>query len=114
MLADYGFRVLIPHQWTTPNEGETRGSTAAGLSRSVLVCIGAAGEVTSAQRRELEDLKSARLKAGAARFRIIPVLLPGSTPDSVPEDLRTSTALDIRNGVSVDVLRPIVDALRAG
>lgn len=114
VLADYGLRVLMPHQWTTPNEGETRGSTAAGSSKSVLVCIGTAGAVTSAQRRELEDLRSASLRAWAARPRIIPVLLPGSTSDSVPEDLRTSTALDIRNGVSVDVLRPIVDALRAG
>jgi len=113
-LANYGLRVLMPHQWTTPKEGETSGSTAVGPSKSVLVCIGVAGEVTSAQRMELEDLKSAHLRTRAARPRIIPVLLPGSTPDSVPEDLRTSTALDVRNGVSVGALRPIVDALRAG
>jgi KAP family P-loop domain/TIR domain len=113
-LAGYGLRVLMPHQWTTPKEGETSGSTAVGPSKSVLVCIGVAGEVTSAQRLELEDLKSANLRTRAAHPRIIPVLLPGSTPDSVPEDLRTSTALDVRNGVSVGALRPIVDALRAG
>jgi hypothetical protein len=83
------------------------------LSKAVLVCVGAAGEVTIAQRRELETLKATSQKGRVVHPRIIPVLLPGSTPDSVPDDLRTMAALDIRAGVSVDVLRPIVDALRA-
>lgn len=113
VLADYGLRVLMPHQWTTTSHDEISGPTVAGWSKAVLVCIGAAGEVTVAQRRELENLKATSKKGHVVRPRIIPVLLPGSTPDSVPEDLRTLAALDIRTGVSVDVLRPIVDALRA-
>jgi KAP family P-loop domain/TIR domain len=112
VLADYGLRVLMAHQWTTSSPDEIRASVA-GSSKAVLVCIGTAGQVTAAQRAELEGFKATSLKERAVRPRIIPVLLPGSTPESVPEDLRTVAALDIRAGVSVDVLRPIVDALRA-
>ncbi len=114
VIADYGLHVLMPYQWTLSDEGEQHGRTALGTVKAVLVCIGTAGEVTAAQRKELDELKSANARANVSYTRVIPVLLPGSGPNSVPEDLRASTALDIRNGVSVEVLRPVVDALRAG
>jgi hypothetical protein len=114
VIADYGLRILMPQHWGLSDEGEQHGWIALSSAKAVLVCIGTAGEVTPAQRKELDELNSTNVRATVSHARIIPVLLPGSTPESVPEDLRASTALDVRNGVSVEVLRPIVDALRAG
>jgi hypothetical protein len=113
VLADYGIRVMMQHQKASANDGSERAWPANGSVRSVLVCIGASAEVTPEQREELEELKAACLHLQGIRPRVIPVLLPGSTPDSIPGDLRTAAALDIRGGAHVEALRPVVEALRA-
>lgn len=115
ILADYGLRVLMPQHWSVPaGTPEQDAEPASRQARFVLVFAGPPPGLPSAQRAELAALTRASGPRLGPVPRIIPVLLPGGSVHSLPDELHGLSALDLRNGLSVEVLRPVVDAIRAG
>jgi hypothetical protein len=81
---------------------------ALSSTGSLLFCIGANTLTSSWQLRELHAVTT------RANVRVLPILLPGSDPYNLPEDLRTVQWLDFRDGISRDGLDRLMSALHPG
>ena len=81
---------------------------ALSSAGTLLFCIGSSTPSSSWQKTEVQAM------AVRSNARIIPILLPGSQPDGVPEILRTVSWLDFRDGISQDGIDRLISTLRPG
>jgi hypothetical protein len=79
-------------------------SSAAAL----LLCV---GRSTSASHWQMQEIQAMESRTNA---RIIPILLPGSDPDEIPENLREIQWLDLRDGISSAGLNRLISTIRPG
>jgi len=75
---------------------------------TLLLCI---GRRTSSSHWQMQEVQAMESRSNA---RIIPILLPGSDPDEIPESLREVQWLDLREGISSAGLARLISALRPG
>jgi len=112
-LSDVGLRVWLDRWELAPGEAWDHAlADAIEDSTAALVFIGPEGPSKS-QQEELRSLL-AKDSRGHGRHRVIPVLLPGSSPTSLPSDLSHFVWLDLRNGIEdPNQLARIVNGVRA-
>jgi hypothetical protein len=110
ILADHGLGVFMDKDLRLGSDWRAEIERALVAAKAACVCVGPAGRVSAWRQKEIElALKMATDSAG---FRLIPVLLPGAEPSSVPGFLSTRQWLDLRDGINTEKLRPLVEALR--
>lgn len=66
------------------------------LSNCIIICLGKS-LISDWQKNEIETAVQVHKKS-PGKFRLIPIVLPGGTPDLIPEMLKQYLFLDFRNG----------------
>lgn len=79
-------------------------------SRAFGICL---SEHSSNSEFVNKEIESALSKLSVKEdFRILPIMLPGSTYDMLPKALQTIQALDLRDGISPSKIKRLAEALR--
>ena len=116
LLADYGLLASFVRPsgaGSADDAGAVGGSS--GPARALLLCIGRNGKLDPAQLALLQDFTDAGADMPSTESRrALPTFLPSADPGvEVPAAVHAYSVLDLRGGMSVDVLRPVVDLLRS-
>ena len=115
VLSDVGLRVWFDRWELAPGQPWKAAVAQARRNAAVtLVCIGPAG----AHDPQLDDLQEppGEEAPGRPRHPVVPVLLPGSDPQTLPPALRAHGWRDLRRGLDnpTQVARIVADLHRAG
>lgn len=101
-LRGSGLRVWLDIWSLIPGEPWQRSiEEAMTRTRSIAVCVGASG-VGTWQQAEIQSLLHSTLSDQLGP-RVIPVILPGADPQSLPVFLRTVVWVDMRKGFSDEI-----------
>lgn len=110
ILADSGLRVFMDKDLRLGTDWRVEIERALGGAKAACVCVGPGARLSEWRKREVD--MALELAAGSSVFRLIPILLPGAETSGIPPFLSTRQWLDLRDGISSEKLRALVDALR--
>ncbi|MEU4740462.1 P-loop NTPase fold protein [Actinosynnema sp. NPDC023658] len=104
-LSEAGVRVFFDDHVPLGSRWEEALDSGLGRADALLYCVGRTSAASEGQLREYGTVATRDLL-------IIPVLLPGADPESMPPLLRSRQWLDLRYGITEDGVQQLVSALR--
>jgi hypothetical protein len=110
ILIDMGIKVFMD-TLLRPGDNWTE-MLSKGLldSRAFGICLSENSSKSEYVEKEIENALS-KLST-KEDFMILPIMLPGSTYDMLPQALRTIQALDLRDGISPSKIKKLAEALK--